>query len=106
MKRRTQSDDPAYLALHASGELERRVQEALAGLEHCRVCPWDCDINRLADEWRVCRTGRYARVASSFPHFGEEDCLRGLKGSGTIFFAWCNLRCVFCQNFDIGYNSL
>ena len=96
-----QSDDPGYLALHASGELERRVEEALAGLERCRVCPWDCDINRLADEWRVCRTGRYARVASFFPHFGEEDCLRGSKGSGTIFFAWCNLRCVFCQNFDI-----
>ena len=65
------------------------------------MCPWDCDINRLEDEWRVCRTGRYARVASFFPHFGEEDCLRGWNGSGTIFFAWCNLRCVFCQNYDI-----
>jgi len=49
----------------------------------------------------VCRSGRYARVASAFPHFGEEDCLRGWKGSGTIFFSWCNLRCVFCQNYDI-----
>jgi putative pyruvate formate lyase activating enzyme len=49
----------------------------------------------------VCRSGRHARVASAFPHFGEEDCLRGWKGSGTIFFSGCNLRCVFCQNYDI-----
>ena len=95
------STEPGYVALHESGELKLRVEEALAGLERCRVCPWDCDINRLEDEWRVCRTGRYARVASFFPHFGEEDCLRGWNGSGTIFFAWCNLRCVFCQNYDI-----
>jgi putative pyruvate formate lyase activating enzyme len=65
------------------------------------VCPWNCEVDRLADETKVCRTGRYARVSSYFPHFGEEDCLRGWKGSGTIFFAWCNLRCVFCQNYDI-----
>ncbi len=93
--------EPGYVELYESGELQRRVEEAVAGLERCRVCPWDCDINRLKDEWRVCRTGRYARVASYFPHFGEEDCLRGWHGSGTIFFAWCNLRCVFCQNLDI-----
>ena len=79
--------------------------EALASLERCHVCPWDCDINRLQDETKVCRTGRYARVASHFPHFGEEDCLRGWNGSGTIFFAWCNLRCVFCQNYDISQNK-
>lgn len=44
--------------------------------------------------------GRHARVSSAFPHFGEEDVLRGWNGSGTIFFAWCNLRCVFCQNYE------
>jgi putative pyruvate formate lyase activating enzyme len=48
----------------------------------------------------VCSTGRYARVSTWFPHFGEEDCLRGTKGSGTIFFSFCNLKCVFCQNHD------
>jgi putative pyruvate formate lyase activating enzyme len=58
-------------------------------------------VNRLRDEKRVCNTGRYALVASHFPHFGEEDCLRGWRGSGTIFFSYCNLRCVFCQNFDV-----
>jgi putative pyruvate formate lyase activating enzyme len=93
--------EPPYVQLYESGELERRVEEALRSLEQCRVCPWHCDINRLQNEKRVCRTGRYARVASYFPHFGEEDCLRGWRGSGTIFFSWCNLRCVFCQNHDI-----
>jgi putative pyruvate formate lyase activating enzyme len=92
---------PNYIQLYESGELERRVEAALVSLERCRVCPWDCEVNRLQNQTKVCRTGRYARVASYFPHFGEEDCLRGWQGSGTIFFAWCNLRCVFCQNYDI-----
>ncbi len=92
---------PGYLRLYESGEMEKRVEWALSSLEKCRVCPWDCEVNRLEDKKAVCRTGRYARVSSHFPHFGEEDCLRGWNGSGTIFFSWCNLRCVFCQNFDI-----
>jgi putative pyruvate formate lyase activating enzyme len=93
--------EPAYLALWRSGELAARVDLALGELERCRVCPRRCDINRLEDETAICRTGRQARVASAFAHFGEEDCLRGSRGSGTIFFAFCNLRCVFCQNWDI-----
>jgi putative pyruvate formate lyase activating enzyme len=60
-------------------------------------------VDRLADERGLCRIGRHALVASHFPHFGEEDCLRGWNGSGTIFFAGCNLRCVFCQNFDVSW---
>lgn len=91
---------PAYLTLGIA-ELERRAETALAGLASCRVCPRDCEVNRLADETAICKIGRYAKVGSAFPHFGEEDCLRGWKGSGTIFFSLCNLRCVFCQNFDI-----
>ncbi len=93
--------EPGYVHLYETGELQRRVEQALADLKGCRLCPWNCAINRLEDEKKVCRIGRYARVSSFFPHFGEEDCLRGWNGSGTIFFAWCNLRCVFCQNFDI-----
>jgi len=58
-------------------------------------------VNRLEDKWAACKTGRYAVVSSAVAHFGEEDCLRGWNGSGTIFFAHCNLRCVFCQNYDI-----
>lgn len=92
---------PNYLFLYRSGELQRRVEQGLAELENCRACPWECGVNRLKDEKMVCRIGRHARVSSYFPHFGEEDCLRGWNGSGTIFFARCNLRCVFCQNFDI-----
>jgi putative pyruvate formate lyase activating enzyme len=91
---------PAYLELHASGELQRRTAAAVESLGECRVCPRDCKVDRLADETRVCATGRLARVSSAFPHFGEEDCLRGSEGSGTIFFAYCNLKCVFCQNHD------
>jgi len=57
-------------------------------------------VDRLVDETRLCHTGRRARVSSAFAHLGEEDCLRGTRGSGTIFFAWCNLQCVFCQNWE------
>jgi putative pyruvate formate lyase activating enzyme len=91
--------EPAYLSLPRA-ELERRVGLGLRELEDCCACPRECRVNRLAGETKACRTGRHARVASAFPHFGEEDCLRGTHGSGTIFFAWCNLRCVFCQNWD------
>jgi putative pyruvate formate lyase activating enzyme len=77
------------------------VKAAVAGLADCHVCARDCAIDRLTDETAVCKTGRYALVSSYFPHFGEEDCLRGTRGSGTIFFSMCNLRCVFCQNYDI-----
>ncbi|MFQ5611284.1 MAG: radical SAM protein [Anaerolineae bacterium] len=93
--------EPAYLALHRSGELLRRAEEAVAGLAECRVCPRDCGVDRLADKAAACKSGRFAQVSSYFAHLGEEDCLRGWNGSGTIFFSMCNLRCVFCQNFDI-----
>lgn len=97
---RRQDFEPAYLAL-PPGELRRRAAEAVAGLASCAFCPRRCGVNRLEGREGVCRTGRDAQVSSFFPHLGEEDCLRGRKGSGTIFFSGCNLRCVFCQNFDI-----
>jgi putative pyruvate formate lyase activating enzyme len=93
--------EPAYRRLYRTGELERRAREAVESLASCRVCPRDCRADRLADKTAACKTGRYARVSSYFPHVGEEDCLRGWRGSGTIFFSWCNLRCQFCQNYDI-----
>jgi putative pyruvate formate lyase activating enzyme len=89
------------VALARTGELGRRAERAVESLRRCRVCPRHCDTDRLADAHAFCRTGRYAVVTSHFPHFGEEDCLRGWAGSGTIFFGQCNLRCVFCQNYDI-----
>jgi len=93
--------EPACLALHRTGELRARAGAALRELEACTACPRDCGCNRLLGRTGACHTGRHAIVASAFPHFGEEDCLRGWRGSGTIFFARCNLRCVFCQNWDI-----
>jgi len=89
------------MALFRSGELAERALKAVSGLAECRVCPRDCAVDRLKDETAVCKSGRHALVSSYFPHFGEEDCLRGWNGSGTIFFSMCNLRCVFCQNYDI-----
>src|ERR687891_12428 len=98
------NESPPYVELARSGELERRAAEAheLLG-DRCVVCPRGCKVDRRADVKGLCAIGRYAVVASSFPHFGEENCLRGSRGSGTIFFSGCNLRCVFCQNHDISW---
>lgn len=96
---------PGYLGLYKTGELQQRAEQVVERLRSCRVCPWECEINRLKDEKKVCRTGRYARVTSAFPHHGEEDPIRGSSGSGTIFFGWCNLRCVFCQNYSISHTD-
>lgn len=98
---------PAYLRSYEQDKhvFEQKVDIALGQLKRCEVCPRDCRVNRLEDKTAVCRTGRYAGVASAFPHFGEEDCLRGSRGSGTIFFTFCNLKCVFCQNFDISWGG-
>jgi putative pyruvate formate lyase activating enzyme len=101
--------EPAYLELHRSGELARRVQAAYARLEACDICARECGVNRRQSaKGAACRTGERAVVSSVGPHFGEEDPLVGSGGSGTIFFSWCNLRCRFCQNAEIsqlGYGS-
>jgi putative pyruvate formate lyase activating enzyme len=93
--------EPGYVTLSKKGELEARAQAALSVLECCRLCPRECEANRLADERGKCLIGRNAVVASYGPHFGEEAPLVGGSGSGTIFFSHCNLNCVFCQNFTI-----
>ena len=92
---------PAALRTWQGGRLAAKVAQARAELADCRACPRDCRVDRMAGETGICHTGRHAQVASAFPHFGEEDCLRGRNGSGTIFFSYCNLKCVFCQNWDI-----
>jgi putative pyruvate formate lyase activating enzyme len=87
-----------------AAEIRRRARVAYELLgERCVVCPRLCKVDRRADVKGLCAIGRHAVVASYFPHFGEEDCLRGRRGSGTIFFSGCNLRCVFCQNHDISW---
>ena len=76
--------EPPYVELHRCGELERRAREAMGLLGRpCRVCPREGSVDRMADERGLCKTGRHAVVASHFPHFGEENCLRGWRGSGT-----------------------
>ena len=73
-----------------------RAEEAGRALERCRLCPRSCRAHRLAGETGTCGIGREAVVSSAFPHHGEEGCLRGRRGSGTVFFAGCGLRCARC----------
>lgn len=94
--------EPCFLKLSRSGELKRRAEEAHARLEECRFCSRECGTNRLLGaKGAACRTGERAVVSSYHAHFGEESPLVGYHGSGTIFFSWCNLRCQFCQNYEI-----
>ncbi len=95
--------EPAYLSLWRSGELQRRAATALTALVECRLCPRQCAVDRRSQPGTVCRTGRQAVVSSHFAHQGEEYCLRGSRGSGTIFFTHCNLGCVFCQNYSTSH---
>ncbi len=95
--------EPSYIKLHKPGELARRAQMAHDMLRVCCVCPRQCEVNRLEGEKGVCRVGEFPIVSSYHPHFGEERPLVGRFGSGTIFFAYCNLLCVFCQNYDISH---
>jgi putative pyruvate formate lyase activating enzyme len=95
---------PAYLTLSVD-ELQERANLAHARMEACDLCARCCDINRLEGELGICKTSVQAKISSYGPHLGEEDPLRGWKGSGTIFFARCNLRCQFCQNYDISQLS-
>ncbi|HET9349731.1 MAG TPA: radical SAM protein [Burkholderiales bacterium] len=98
---------PAYVALAASGELAKRAKAAYRHLEDCDLCARYCRVNRRKGiEGAVCRTGERTVVASYGAHHGEEDPLRGWAGSGTIFFSWCNLRCMFCQNWDISQRGV
>ncbi|MDQ6894216.1 MAG: radical SAM protein [Acidobacteriota bacterium] len=92
---------PGYRALLASGELERRVERLYELLSACTVCPRDCGNDRLAGVLASCASGADPVVSSYTPHFGEEPCLSGTRGAGNVFFGNCNLRCVYCQNWQI-----
>ena len=92
---------PSYLSLYEKGDLGRRVQLLNEFLEECRLCPRECRVNRLKGDVGYCKAGSEMEISSAFPHFGEEPPLVGHHGSGTIFLTHCNLRCVFCQNYDI-----
>ena len=87
--------------MHQTRELKTRTEKAREMLEACCLCPRHCGINRLASESGKCHVCGQVIVSSYGPHFGEESPLVGRHGSGTIFFTYCNLRCVFCQNYTI-----
>jgi putative pyruvate formate lyase activating enzyme len=93
--------EPGYLRLLETGELEERVERLYALLRACTVCPRDCGNDRLAGVLASCASGERPIVSSHTPHFGEEPCLSGTRGAGNIFFGHCNLRCVYCQNYQI-----
>jgi putative pyruvate formate lyase activating enzyme len=91
----------AYLNLLETGELTQRARDAREMLRHCLLCPRKCGVDRIAGELGACGIGANPFVSSYGPHFGEESVLVGRYGSGTIFFTGCNLKCVFCQNYEI-----
>ena len=92
---------------HRSGLLRHRVEAAGRRLHSCCLCPRRCNVDRTGHQKTgVCKTREKAWVSSFHPHFGEEDPLVGIYGSGTIFFTHCNLLCNFCQNHDISHQGL
>ncbi len=96
--------EPAYLALHRTGELARRAEALWAVMERCQLCPRQCGVNRLQGTSGFCRApGATLVISGAHAHFGEERPLVGEGGSGTIFLTHCNLRCVFCQNWTISH---
>ena len=93
--------EPNYLKLFHTGELQDRVEQLEKLLASCTVCPRDCGNDRLKDEIAACYSGKLPIVSSYTAHFGEEPCLSGSRGAGNIFFGNCNLRCAYCQNYQI-----
>lgn len=78
----------------------------LTTLNNCNVCPRNCGVNRNAGKIGFCKSGGTVKVAKAYGHMWEEPCISGTKGSGTVFFSNCNLRCVFCQNHDISQSNI
>lgn len=100
------SFEPAFMALHRTGELRQRAEKLWAKMASCRLCPRQCRVNRLAGQTGFCRApGTRLYVAAAQAHFGEERPLVGWGGSGTIFFSHCALRCVFCINWQISHEG-
>ncbi len=96
--------EPAYLTLLRSGELRERALTAFEQMRNCNLCANYCHVERIAYPHKArCHTGQNAVVCSVAPHHGEERPISGRRGSGTIFFGWCNLACVFCQNWEISH---
>ena len=94
-------DLPAAVLLAKSGELSDRVKQLLLRLEDCDICPHLCRVNRLKGDIGKCGIANLAQVAASCAHHGEEPVLSGKNGAGNVFLTGCNLRCCYCQNYQI-----
>ncbi|MFH1338306.1 MAG: radical SAM protein [Candidatus Omnitrophota bacterium] len=94
---------PNYVKAYKEGKLQKRVEQLKKILSRCALCPRQCKVNRAEDKRGFCGAGKYLLVSSAFAHSGEESCLVGKHGSGAIFFSHCNLKCVFCQNYEISH---
>jgi putative pyruvate formate lyase activating enzyme len=94
-------NSPVYLRTKEAGLLDRKIEDLESYLTPCVLCPRQCKTNRAANELGYCKGPYNLFIASAFPHFGEESPLVGIHGSGTIFLSHCNLKCMFCQNYDI-----
>lgn len=100
-----QSFEPCYIKTYKEGLLKKRIEKAWNILKACNLCPRRCGVDRISGQTGFCKTGENAYVSSYNPHFGEESPLVGKNGSGTIFFTYCNLLCIFCQNYDISHEG-
>jgi len=96
---------PAYIETKKKGLLRDKISKARQLLKSCELCPRACKVDRLSGELGYCSTGEEAVVSSFNAHFGEEPPLVGAFGSGTIFFTHCNLKCNFCQNYDVSHEG-
>lgn len=94
---------PLYLKTCQSSRLQDKIKKLYKILSCCALCPRKCKVNRLEGERGFCGAAQSVRASSAFPHFGEESCLAGKYGSGTIFFSHCNLKCAFCQNYELSH---
>src|SRR3989338_11453714 len=91
---------PSYLKAYQEGSLQKKAESLYKRLDSCDICPRLCKVDRLNNQLGFCKTGKKAKVYSYFCHHGEEPGISGTNGSGTIFFTNCNLRCVYCQNYE------
>lgn len=97
---------PAYMELVNTGEIDERIESLFDILTNCDLCPRECEINRLQGKTGYCKADANMMVSMIQPHFWEETPLVGLGGSGAVFLTHCNLRCVYCQNYETSYNEV
>ncbi|NMA67167.1 MAG: radical SAM protein [Clostridiaceae bacterium] len=97
--------EPSYINLLQNDTLLDKVNQAKEHYRYCNLCPHECGVDRTKNRG-FCQAADKVIVSSFGPHFGEESVLVGKNGSGTIFFGYCNMRCVFCQNFELSFGGV